>query len=218
MTYKILTEHNKVVPRSAIRAVDNDMLFNKCAAPLCGEDVSPIVKSAHDNNTGLSKSPSTLSPTTDHYGSEQVKNTPTLAMPVFDPNDLVGRTFLRDSGNDDGQHFHVRIVEALHKHHDATVNDPRHIQFHVSINDDQYEELLSYNDIVDFINNDEQEENNRAWNFKKITAHEGPLKPNDPHYNGSMWNVMVEWENGEISSEPLSVIAADDPVICAIYV
>jgi len=28
---------------------------------------------------------------------------------------------------------------------------------------------------------------------------------------------MIEWENGEITSEPLSVIAADDPVTCAIY-
>ena len=56
MTYKILTEHNKVVPRSVIRAVDNEMLFNKRAAPLSGEDVSPVVKSAHDNDTNLSKS------------------------------------------------------------------------------------------------------------------------------------------------------------------
>jgi len=28
---------------------------------------------------------------------------------------------------------------------------------------------------------------------------------------------MIEWENGEITSEPLSVIAADDPVTCALY-
>ena len=28
---------------------------------------------------------------------------------------------------------------------------------------------------------------------------------------------MIEWENGEITNEPLSVIAADDPVTCAIY-
>ena len=28
---------------------------------------------------------------------------------------------------------------------------------------------------------------------------------------------MIEWETGEITAEPLSVIAADDPVTCAIY-
>ena len=28
---------------------------------------------------------------------------------------------------------------------------------------------------------------------------------------------MVEWETGEITDEPLSVIAADDPVTCTEY-
>ena len=28
---------------------------------------------------------------------------------------------------------------------------------------------------------------------------------------------MVEWETGEITEEPLSLIAADDPVTCAEY-
>jgi hypothetical protein len=28
---------------------------------------------------------------------------------------------------------------------------------------------------------------------------------------------MVEWENGEITSEPLAVIATDNLVMCAIY-
>jgi hypothetical protein len=27
----------------------------------------------------------------------------------------------------------------------------------------------------------------------------------------------MEWENGEITKEPLGIIAADDPVTCAIY-
>jgi hypothetical protein len=29
--------------------------------------------------------------------------------------------------------------------------------------------------------------------------------------------VVIEWENGEVTSEPLHVIANDDPVTCAIY-
>ncbi len=28
---------------------------------------------------------------------------------------------------------------------------------------------------------------------------------------------MIAWETGEITSEPLSAIAADDPVTCALY-
>ena len=29
--------------------------------------------------------------------------------------------------------------------------------------------------------------------------------------------MSIEWENGEITDEPLSIIAADDPVSCAMY-
>ena len=39
----------------------------------------------------------------------------------------------------------------------------------------------------------------------------------DPDWKGSKYNVQVEWETGEITFEPLSIIAADDPVTCAAY-
>jgi hypothetical protein len=48
-------------------------------------------------------------------------------------------------------------------------------------------------------------------------GHQGFLLRHDKDYNGSRFNVMVKWENGEITTEPLSVIAANDPVTCAAY-
>jgi hypothetical protein len=48
-------------------------------------------------------------------------------------------------------------------------------------------------------------------------GHQGPLLGHDKDYNGSRFNVLVEWENGEIITEPLSVIAANNPVTCAVY-
>ena len=69
--------------------------------------------------------------------------------------------------------------------------------------------------MLDFINRDQ--DSDIVWKFKKIVSHQGPLKPDHPDYNGSTYNVMIEWENGETSTEPLSVVAAYDPVTCAIY-
>jgi hypothetical protein len=43
--------------------------------------------------------------------------------------------------------------------------------------------------------------------------HEGPLTREHPDYKGLSYNVKVEWENREITSEPLNVIV----VTCAIY-
>ena len=74
---------------------------------------------------------------------------------------------------------------------------------------------MSYNDIIDHIEKDE--EDSGLWKLPRITAHEGPLQPTHPDYKGSKYNVMIEWETGEITEESLSIIAEDDPVTCVIY-
>ena len=55
------------------------------------------------------------------------------------------------------------------------------------------------------------------YRFRTIIGHKGPLKATDPNWKGSKWNVQIEWETGEITFEPLSVIAADDPITCGAY-
>jgi hypothetical protein len=55
------------------------------------------------------------------------------------------------------------------------------------------------------------------WKYKPISGHEGPLNKNHSSWKGDKYNVKVKWENGEVSYEPLHTIAADDPVMCAIY-
>ena len=50
------------------------------------------------------------------------------------------------------------------------------------------------------------------------TGHDSPINPHSPNCNGSTYNTMIEWENVEINSKPLSEIDANDPVkysICA---
>ena len=53
--------------------------------------------------------------------------------------------------------------------------------------------------------------------FRSIIGHQGPLAASDQDWKGSNYNVQGEWETGEITYEPLSIIAADDPVTCAAY-
>ena len=55
------------------------------------------------------------------------------------------------------------------------------------------------------------------YRLRAIIGHQGPLLASDPDWKGSKYNVQVEWETGEITFEPLSIIAADDPVTCAAY-
>ena len=55
------------------------------------------------------------------------------------------------------------------------------------------------------------------YKFRTKNGHEGLFKETDPNWKGSKYNVQIEWETGEITFEPLSVIAADDPITCAAY-
>ena len=53
--------------------------------------------------------------------------------------------------------------------------------------------------------------------FRAIIGHQDPSLASDPDWKGTKYNAHVELETGEITFEPLSIIAADDPVTCAAY-
>ena len=96
---------------------------------------------------------------------------------------------------------------------------PEFIKFKAIVNDD-YEEVVAYNDIVDYIEQDDSWDG--VWKFKEIVKHEGPLKPSHPRYKGSKYNVRLLWEDQSLSWEPLTTkdqqgIFQQDPVTVAIY-
>ena len=80
---------------------------------------------------------------------------------------------------------------------------------------------VTYNQLLDHLEQADEQDNSmdqELYRFRAIFGHEGPSKAADPNWKGSKWNVQIEWETGEITFEPLSVIAADDPITCAAYV
>ena len=62
--------------------------------------------------------------------------------------------------------------------------------------------------MLEYITKDE--ESDITWKFRRVISHEGPTQ-------GSQYDLMIEWENGDITKKPPKVIATDDHVICAIY-
>jgi hypothetical protein len=197
MTYKILTDDTKkIIHRSNVRPADGRASANLKADLFNGENYTEFIKSSRRKTSNNS-------------------DTEPATMMIIKPEDLIGRTFLTPP-QDDGQCFRARIVEAVEDHQQRVTDNPKHIQFQCSVYNYQYEEIMAYNDIIERIEQDDDEDTT-VWKYQRITAHEGPLPRTHPKYNGSKFNVMVEWENGEITTEPLTVIAADDPVSCAIY-
>ena len=74
---------------------------------------------------------------------------------------------------------------------------------------------MSHHEVLDHISRDA--DTDIEWSFKKMLSHEGPLTKESPNCKGSTHNVMTDWENGEITAEPLSMIGEDAPVVCTMH-
>ena len=80
--------------------------------------------------------------------------------------------------------------------------------------------MISYNQLLEHIEAAQDNDwgmDQEHFKFRVIIGHQGPLAPTDPDWKGSKYNVQVEWETGEITFEPLSVIDACDLATCAPY-
>ena len=136
-----------------------------------------------------------------------------IHMANIDIPNLLGRSFLLPP-EDNGEHHMANIIEI--DDHGPPLED---IKFKLQINKDQAEEIMSYNQLMDYIQKgtDAEEDPDSLFKFRDIVAHQGPLESIDPDQKRSKYNVMVEWESGEVTYEPLTLISKDDPITCAVY-
>ena len=140
-------------------------------------------------------------------------------MTEYHPDDLKGRFFLLPPSQKDKRHRAsikpnvLEISEKLDYNQTAGVDN---INLLLDVCQGRSQAIISYNQVLNYLEKDNQEDES-LYKFRAITDHHGPLRKSDPNYHGSLYNVMVEWETGEITEEPLSIIAQDDPVTCAAY-
>jgi hypothetical protein len=104
-----------------------------------------------------------------------------LPTPSIDPNELVGCTFLMPQ-QEDGQWFWACIIKVIEDHETELRKEEEHIQFLCLVNDGQYEEIVSYYDLLNSLELEEAGKGS-VWKFQWITGHQGPLKQNDKDYN-----------------------------------
>ena len=203
MTFAVLDDlTRKVNIRSNIRPMTDDNPNYKAITDLgeeMGTTAKPVVQSfteAYQDNVG---------------------NNSDIELYPISPDELIGRTFLKTK-EEDGSVLRARIVRKIEERDAA--NKARALKFLVEIGDSEYDEIMTYNELCDIIEErNEAELNGEAemHAYRGIVGHQGPLKPGEPRYNGSAWNLLVHWEDGSQTWEPLKIMAADDPVSVAAY-
>jgi hypothetical protein len=84
-------------------------------------------------------------------------------MVIVDPQELLGCTFLMDT-QEDGQRFRACIVECISNYESNVRHSDNHVKFWISVNEDEYEEIITYNELMAFIEKN-QENDATVWRF-----------------------------------------------------
>ena len=218
LTWRILTEDTqKIIIRSGVRSALRTTT-NQRLASSSGEGTTLPFPIPYPQQSQLSLPLDPLdesNPTFEHFVNSQSGEDEDNPIPMtnIDIPNLLGRSFLLPP-EDNGERHMAKIVDI--DDHGQPLED---IKFKLKTSKDQAEEIMSYNQLMDYIQKgtDAEEDPDSLFKFRDIVAHQGPLESTDPNHKGSKYNVMVEWESGEVTYEPLALISKDDPITCAVY-
>ena len=227
LTYRILTrDTRKIIERSSVRSTLDPADPNLRLEIFDGESVKEYIKSRSDskrNSKNLDGNSDSTAQDGSNMGSHDTEKDgePHTERPDLDlispsdlePQDLVGRSILLDQ--QDGSRIRAKILKLIDQSDDQQLKDSAATKFLITMGNDAHEELMTYQQILDHLNQDIEQD--KTWKFKAIIGHQGPLTKEHHDYKGSSYNVQIEWENGEITYEPLNIIAVDDPFTCAQY-
>ena len=218
LTWRILTEDTqKIIIRSGVRSALRTTTNQRLASPSGEGTTLPFpIPYPQQSSDSLPLDPLDAStPNFEQFVKSQSGEDEDNPIPMtnIDIPNLLGRSFLLPP-EDNGECHMAKIIDI--DDHGQHLED---IKFKLKISKDQGEEIMSYNQLMDYIQKgtDAEEDPDSLFKFRDIVAHQGPLESTDPNHKGSKYNVMVEWESGEITYEPLALISKDDPITCAVY-
>ncbi|HEY9710824.1 MAG TPA: hypothetical protein V6D48_21640 [Oculatellaceae cyanobacterium] len=167
LTYLVLTEDTqKILHRSVVHTATDPASINKRANGSYTDEPHPYIQSHLDDV------PSALD------GEEHGKSK--NIMPIISPDELVGKTF--GIMQEDGHMSKIKIIEAIQDHQESTDDSSIKMKFRCSINDDEYEEIITYNQIMKYPDKDNGDPT--FWKFNWIIAHHGPLNKSHKRLQG----------------------------------
>ena len=124
-------------------------------------------------------------------------------MPTFDPGDLMGRTFLlppEENGERHRAKVTRQVVEIIDQDNGQRIQN---INFILDIGNGNVEELISYNQLLEHLENAQDHDmgmDQELYRFRDIIGHQGPLLASDPDWkeenimfklNGRLWRSLL---------------------------
>ena len=189
LTWRILTEDTqKIIICSGVRSALRTTTNQRLASPSGEGTTLPFsIPYPQQSKNSLPLDPCDEStPNFEQFVNSQSpddEDNP-IHMANIDIPNLLGRSFLLPP-EDTGEHHMAKIIDI--DDHGQPLED---IQFKLKINKDHAEEIMSYNQLMEYIQKGTDPDS--LFRFRDIVAHQGPLE--------------VEWESGEVTYEPLTLL------------
>ena len=189
ITFKVLTlDTRKVLTRSRVRPAKK--FINK-RLPTPEEPTVDAGATGSSNPEDENPKPSPPQTVKEYLKSKSSDDDP---MPTINIKDLIGRAYLKEYA-DTGERHRAEILEIYDQHIADNRNNPDLVKIKVRCNEKEFDDLISYSEVLDFIEDDFQVDDD-TFAIRRILDHEGPFtqKDNPEKYKGSSYNVLVEWE------------------------
>ena len=189
MTHKILDhDTQKIIYRSAVRPKKSSTPNHRLAPH--GVEVSASSDPSEDKISSGSplgspevSSPKQKAPTVLTRSRDEDNPSGSKPMPTFDPSDLIGRTFLlppEENGERHRAKVTRQVVEIIDQDNGQRVEN---IIFILDIGNGKVEELISYNQHLEHLENAQDHDmgmDQELYRFRAIIGHQGPLLASDP--------------------------------------
>ena len=115
-------------------------------------------------------------------------------MPTFDPSDLIGKTFLlppEENGERHRAKVTRQVVEIIDLENGQRVEN---INFMLDIGNGKVEELISYNQLLEHLENAQDHDmgmDQELYRFRAISGHQGPLLAIMFKLNGRLGRLLL---------------------------
>jgi len=169
----LVSTTNRIIFRSLVRPATADDP-NLRSSMLDGEDSDdpdippttqfPIIQTANDRDIMVHP----VNPAATEHAAELPPPEPP---PIFNPEDLIGRSFnitTTDEESQEDHHSQATIVSLIKNHKDKTDKNPELVKFLLSIDVGAKDKIITYNQLMDHIYNDTHTDS--KWKFKRLTA------------------------------------------------
>ena len=181
MTHKILDQDTqKIIYRSAVRPKKSSTLNHRLAPH--GGEVSTSSDPSEDKISSGSpfgapegSSPEQKAPTVFIRSRDEENPSGSKPMPTFDPSDLIGRTFLLPP-EENGERHRAKVTRKVVDQEEG--KRVENINFILDIGNGKVEELISYNQLLEHLENAQDHDmgmDQELFKFRAIIGHQGPL-------------------------------------------